>query len=175
LTLEDGTDKLSRNVRKIYRCMLCNILKEDRSHPLCGRSLISHILYICFHNIQWSGLMKYVWLQTKDVTSTLKFELWYLTWGRRSWRLRCPLRSVPAGVWGTETDEGGGLFGGRELPVVSCWQSLWPSSDMAFRLHPLPLQLLKAAGTPILPPEASSDEGVNAGWYTLNNVTVHIT
>ena len=157
--------------------MLCNVAKEGRSHLLCGRSLISHILHICFHNIQWSGLMKYV---AADIRCYQYFKigttsLRYLTWGRRSWRLRCPLRSVPAGVWGTETDEGGGLFGGRELPVVSCWQSLWPSSDMAFRLHPLPLQLLKAAGTPTLPPEASSDEGINAGWYTLHNVTVQST
>jgi hypothetical protein len=59
---------------------------------------------------------------------------------------------VAAGVWGTDADDSGGLFGGRELPTVGCW---CPTSDMAFQLRPLPPQLFKDAGTPTLPPEGN--------------------
>jgi len=41
LTLEDETDKLSRNVVKEYHCALCNIPEECRSHLLCGGILKS--------------------------------------------------------------------------------------------------------------------------------------
>ena len=46
LTLENGTDRLSRNSAINYRSTLHNIPEELKSHLYRGRSLISHIIHV---------------------------------------------------------------------------------------------------------------------------------